>query len=484
MIYRNLGQVSSHPSNNKSNIFNRILELEKLETTVEGDPSGILVVLGPRSCGKTALLSSHFSQRRDAVYINCRVFDATTPQYFVNEVLKVLMDKMSTLMKEKDWEQLKKKILAGFASGFKSTMRGAEMTSWTFSPIELVKSIMSEDPAKNEEPDMNALIKAFKLLLDAWEKAIVTKSGGIAPGTPGEIMRRPVIVIDEANVMMDWNKDYTKDMHTLLRFFVSITKEQKRSHVFLVTSEYGYQTWLSAAIASEFWAPRIIGDFTKSEAKRFFEFELQRRRKVVTVTDEIWSQIYEVCGGNAGTLVNLAKALEDSGDDLNSKWEKALESMYRNTELPRLEKLALGVDGVYTAAQFADATLLMLSSQNFAAPQKAMLELLGRHDYALDIQGDNTPSSQTQLMIAGQKSFEGLVKYNVLCLRPYSDWALDIPLQAYSGPGKLALVTPSSALALYCLKLMKPDLDRYLTEWKQKQAPKAQKQSRKKWLWF
>ncbi|GAX76795.1 hypothetical protein CEUSTIGMA_g4241.t1 [Chlamydomonas eustigma] len=275
----------------RSNIFNRILELEKLETTVEGDPSGILVVLGPRSCGKTALLSSHFSQRRDAVYINCRVFDATTPQYFVNEVLKVLMDKMSTLMKEKDWEQLKKKILAGFASGFKSTMRGAEMTSWTFSPIELVKSIMSVDPPKNKEPDMNALIEAFKLLLDEWEKEMIKKSGGIAPG---KIMRRPVIVIDEANVMMGWNKNYPEDMGTLLRFFVSITKEQKRSHVFLATSEYGYQTWLSAAIASEFWAPRIIGDFTKSEAKSFFKFELQRRRKVVTVTDEIWSQIYEV----------------------------------------------------------------------------------------------------------------------------------------------------------------------------------------------
>ncbi|GAX78369.1 hypothetical protein CEUSTIGMA_g5811.t1 [Chlamydomonas eustigma] len=280
----------------RSNIFNRILELEKLETTVKGDPSQILVVLGPRSCGKTALFSSHFSERQDTLYINCRDFDATIPQDFVKEVLKVLMDKMSTLIKEKDWEQLIRslppKILAGFASGFKINMTAARMKSWTFTlSDELVKSIMSVDPAKNEEPDMNALIKAFKLLLDVWEKAIVTKSGGIAPG---EIMRRPVIVIDEANVMMDWNKDYAKDMRTLLRFFVSITKEKKRSHVFLVTSEYGYQTWLSEAIASEFWASRIIGDFTKSEAKSFFEFELQRRRKVVTVTDEIWSQIYEV----------------------------------------------------------------------------------------------------------------------------------------------------------------------------------------------
>ncbi|GAX82328.1 hypothetical protein CEUSTIGMA_g9757.t1 [Chlamydomonas eustigma] len=174
-------------------------------------------------------MSSHFSKRWDTLYINnCRVFDATTPQYFVNEVLNVLMDKMSTLMKEKDWEQLIRslptKIVAGLAIGLKSTMKGAEMTSWTFMPIELVKSIMSEDPAKNEEPDMNALMEAFKLLLDVWEEAIIKKYGGIAPG---EIMRRHVIVIDEANVMMGWNKNYPEDMGTLLRFFVSITKEQK-----------------------------------------------------------------------------------------------------------------------------------------------------------------------------------------------------------------------------------------------------------------
>ncbi|GAX73534.1 hypothetical protein CEUSTIGMA_g985.t1, partial [Chlamydomonas eustigma] len=47
----------------RSNIFNRILELEKLKTTVEGDPSRILVVLGPRSCGPHGQ-DVHFDERK------------------------------------------------------------------------------------------------------------------------------------------------------------------------------------------------------------------------------------------------------------------------------------------------------------------------------------------------------------------------------------------------------------------------------------
>ena len=56
-------------------------------------------------------------------------------------------------------------------------------------------------------------------------------------GTP------PVLVIDEANVLMGW--DSGKDLDTLLRFFVHATKESKRSHVVLATSEYAVLHWLS-----------------------------------------------------------------------------------------------------------------------------------------------------------------------------------------------------------------------------------------------
>lgn len=67
------------------------------------------------------------------------------------------------------------------------------------------------------------------MLLDAWEKSN---------------NKWPVIVIDEANVLMGWDK-YPADLDCLLNFFVQITKQENRSHVIMATSEYGYQGWMN-----------------------------------------------------------------------------------------------------------------------------------------------------------------------------------------------------------------------------------------------
>ena len=50
----------------------------------------------------------------------------------------------------------------------------------------------------------------------------------------------PVIVIDEANVLMGWNK-HPVELASLLRYFVLVTKQEKRCHVLMATSEYGFQ---------------------------------------------------------------------------------------------------------------------------------------------------------------------------------------------------------------------------------------------------
>ncbi|GAX74431.1 hypothetical protein CEUSTIGMA_g1880.t1 [Chlamydomonas eustigma] len=454
-------------------LFNREHEKKRLETEFSNNPAGMLVVLGPRSCGKTALLSDYFSNSLDSVYLDCRSIDSSSPQLFIRKVLMLLMEKMPM-----DWESLKKsipkKVLMGITSGLTGSMTtsGTERTSWTLRFSELIKALTSGKD-DNVVLNMAELIDAFDLLLGVWEKQARADTARSA-GSKQVSRSKPVIVIDEANVMMGWNENYTKEMETLLRYFVSITKQNRRCHVLLVTSEYGYQTWLNAGVASQFWKSRIIGDFTKSDGKDFLELELGRSmgKSGIFLSEEQWDQVFEVCGGNAGTLVNLANEVNDgvvNGDGILSTevWGNALMFMYTDSELPRLKKRAFGVDGVYTAAQFAEAALIILSSQHFAVPLDAMLELLGRNAYAcLDIMGNKTPS-QAQLRSAGMKSFEGMVNADVLSLRPYSDWAQDIPLQAFSTSMRQPLVTASSTLALYCLKLMKPDLVRELAAWRQ-----------------
>ena len=149
------------------------------------------------------------------------------------------------------------------------------------------------------------------MLLDAW---------------PMSSSKWPVIVIDEANKLMGWDK-YPADLDTLLSYFVQITKQANRCHVLMATSEYGFQIWMNKgnlmawpdaifclfevmssfkyahdftmfmlllAIGSGFWAPEVIGDFQEDEARKFLEEELRQGQSSVTVDDNAWKKIYEV----------------------------------------------------------------------------------------------------------------------------------------------------------------------------------------------
>lgn len=57
---------------------------------------------------------------------------------------------------------------------------------------------------------------------------------------------KPVIIIDEANVVMEW-KEQDKghaELKKLLRFFVRVTKQEHLAHIVLATSDYFLTTWL------------------------------------------------------------------------------------------------------------------------------------------------------------------------------------------------------------------------------------------------
>jgi len=73
------------------------------------------------------------------------------------------------------------------------------------------------------------ITQAYTALLDAWDRA---RAAGKLKDDP------PVLVLDEANVLMAWGDQYKEERQTLLRFFVAITKARQRSHVILATSEY------------------------------------------------------------------------------------------------------------------------------------------------------------------------------------------------------------------------------------------------------
>jgi hypothetical protein len=111
----------------------------------------------------------------------------------------------------------------------------------------------------------------------------------------------------------------------------------------------------------------------------------------------------------------------------------------------------------WTAAQFASAALLLLNTPNHAVTRGNLEVLLGSH-----ITDDDDTSKQ---QASGWVTLKALVKANVLSLRPDSEWALDIPHDRFRASA--VIVTAASAVDLYAMKCMRPQLEQIVKQWEQ-----------------
>ena len=85
---------------------------------------------------------------------------------------------------------------------------------------------------------------ALRTITDAYLKLVKDAKQKRKEGDPW-----PVIIIDEANALMEW-KD-TETLSALLKFFVYLTKQEQLAHVILATSDTFLTQWLESG------APRL-----------------------------------------------------------------------------------------------------------------------------------------------------------------------------------------------------------------------------------
>jgi hypothetical protein len=111
----------------------------------------------------------------------------------------------------------------------------------------------------------------------------------------------------------------------------------------------------------------------------------------------------------------------------------------------------------WSAAQFADAALLLLNSTFNAVTKQRMEIQLGRH-VTHDV-------NRQQLM--GMSVLAALVKAGRLSLRPMSDWAVDIPVEAGFAFNDILVAAPS-AIDLHCMDAIRPQLMHTLELWQQR----------------
>eukprot|EP00877_Chromochloris_zofingiensis_P014265 jgi/Chrzof1/9092/Cz03g35230.t1 len=255
---------------------------------------------------------------------------------------------------------------------------------------------------------------------------------------------------------MSWQDKHPVELQQLLRFFVAKTKQDNAAHVLLCTSEYGFMSWLDHAIGDSFWRPVVIGNFSEADARGYLEDYLGVGR----LSEDDWAKVYQVCGGNPGFLGLVADEFADPST--SADWHAVLKAVWVVT-LQTVEAAAVGGSGGWTAAQYADAALMLLARKHHAVPMKQMQAQLGRH----------SSGNAEQQLAAGKEALAALVRANALSLRPFSHWAQDIPTDAF-GMTWSTLVTAPSQVHLHCMRNNKDNFEDILQRWEQQEQDKQQ----------
>eukprot|EP00877_Chromochloris_zofingiensis_P005862 jgi/Chrzof1/1529/Cz10g11090.t1 len=210
----------------------------------------------------------------------------------------------------------------------------------------------------------------------------------------------------------------------------------------------------AAAFDDSFWRPVVIGDFTEADARGYLEDYL----RVGRLSQDDWAKVYQVCGGNVGFLGLVADAFADPST--SADWDAVLQAVWE-VSLPLVEAAAVGGSSDWTAAQYADAALMLLARKHHAVPVKQMQAQLGRH----------SSSNAEQQLAAGKEALAALVRANALSLRPFSHWAEDIPEDAFGMPTS-TLVTAPSQVQLHCMRNIKDRFEDILQRWEQQEQDK------------
>ena len=115
---------------------------------------------------------------------------------------------------KRDWQLDDKWLLSMVPSLAKVTL-GAEVK------LDFLKAELQKDPRT-----------ALQVIMDAYLKLANDAKQKRKKGDPW-----PVMIIDEANALTEWEEENKQSLTALLKFFVYITKQEQLAHVVLATSD-------------------------------------------------------------------------------------------------------------------------------------------------------------------------------------------------------------------------------------------------------
>ena len=188
-------------AHSKSDFFNRETERSLLLKQLQESPTGMLVIVGPRSSGKSRLLEEVLIEKD--MYKALVTFIDGRGQKFTDAGI------MAAALRDQGARQLSA-VRHNLEHKFKTMGRAA----WAEEGATLPILSMIESHLNNKDCSINDVMKAYGNLLS------LSSSTSISTTRPW-----PVICIDEANVLMGWYKGgaaMEDDLDALLRFLVKV----------------------------------------------------------------------------------------------------------------------------------------------------------------------------------------------------------------------------------------------------------------------
>ena len=272
--------------------------------------------------------------------------------------------------------------------------------------------------------------------IDRLDALFKKMSDQLPPGNIWRGWKTPILFIDEANKLKTLLDDPVGH-GALLSFFdwmVKNTKQIRRFHIVLASSDSFFHLWISQYIGKSFFESYVIGDLPKDEAKRFWEERVVTSRSLPKGFNvPKFEEAYDACGGN---LFFLRNYFEDSLVSFDAEFPFSPDGFpFVQNERRHLFR-AFHRDAKndpkvhWTRDQFIGILRALISTE-----QRFLIydELVG--EYGADV-------------------VDSMIAHNILHLRPTNRFAYDL-----DAPEETPIVSAESPAALYAMRSLLKQVD-------------------------
>ena len=303
--------------------YNRAKDMKCLREKLAKLPEDVLLIVGPKNCGKsrlkTELLSRDTTNQR-IIHVDLGLEAAPTPKDMAQHLQKLIMER-----RRDGWSWLDVSLslvitAAEKLSGFKflpeEVRYGMEMSAAIGKMVK--KGFFNKEKA--ELGDLAHIQKSFLALLETLSTC----------GTVSQ-EKYPVIIIDEVNRLMEWQQEYSNELTGFVDFLQRISKQAQKAHVVLLTSESFMVSWLQRGNGDTIFKVMVLGNLSAEEAEKFVrggkikdvngEEEFWpgwiSQYPKLQMNDDEWKKVFKACGGS---IWDLSRCVNSAGS--TESWQE------------------------------------------------------------------------------------------------------------------------------------------------------------------